>query len=78
MSDHPVQARSVRVHWLAPSALLFLFAGWVTAILLAGGLELHRSAVAVPLPMGRKAVAVPIGTDRMTVTGRMLVTSVAT
>ena len=49
MSDHPVQTRSVRVHWLAPTALLFLFAGWVTAILLAGGLELHRSAVAMPL-----------------------------
>ena len=38
-------------NWLGPSALLFLLAGWVVSVLLAGGLELHRSAVAVPLVM---------------------------
>ncbi len=37
------------MNWLGPSALLFLLAGWVVSVLLAGGLELHRSAVAVPL-----------------------------
>ena len=36
-------------NWLGPSALLFLLAGWLVSVLLAGGLELHRSAVAVPL-----------------------------
>ncbi len=43
------QARSVSGGWLAPAALLLLLAGWLVALLLGGGLELHRSAVAMPL-----------------------------
>ena len=34
---------------LAPAALVLLLAGWLVALLLGGGLELHRSAVAMPL-----------------------------
>ncbi len=49
MSNQPAQDRPVRADWVASSALLFLLAGWVVAILYAGGLELHRSAVAMPL-----------------------------
>ena len=35
--------------WLPWSALFCLITGWVIAVLFGGGLELHRSAVAVPL-----------------------------
>ena len=49
MSNQPAQDQSARADWVAPSALLFLLAGWLVAILYAGGLELHRSAVAMPL-----------------------------
>ena len=49
MSNQPAQMRSDRVNWLGPAALLLVLCGWVVAILYAGGLELHRSAVAMPL-----------------------------
>ena len=42
--DHKTESR-----WLSWSALLCLMTGWVVAVLFGGGLELHRSAFAVPL-----------------------------
>lgn len=47
MSDET--SNSTPGSWLGLVGLLCLLAGWIVAIVLAGGLELHRSAVAMPL-----------------------------
>ena len=51
MTDAPVQNQphGAGGEWVAPAALLLLLVGWLVALLLGGGLELHRSAVAMPL-----------------------------
>ena len=51
MTDAPVQNQphGAAGEWVAPAALLLLLVGWLVALLLGGGLELHRSAVAMPL-----------------------------
>ena len=49
MNFQRVQDQQPESGWLGLFALLFLMAGWVVAVLVGGGLELHRSGVAVPL-----------------------------
>lgn len=49
MKNQTFQEQQKESKWLSWSALICLMAGWLVAVLIGGGLELHRSAVAVPL-----------------------------
>ena len=49
MKNRTFQEGQKESRWLSWFALICLMAGWLVAVLIGGGLELHRSAVAVPL-----------------------------